>query len=119
MRNMSFSLTTEQIQQRTKTVTRRLGWRTLKAGDGVWAVKKCMGLKPGERVERLAALRVVRVRRERLDAITAADVAAEGFPHLSSAEFVAMFCAAMRVTPSAVVTRIEFAYVDDRPTRDA
>lgn len=65
-RNMSFSMTTEQIRNRTKTVTRRLGWEFLKPGDVVNAVVKAMGLKPGEKVERLCQLRVKNVRRERL-----------------------------------------------------
>lgn len=32
MRNMSFSMTTEQMYQQTQTVTRRLGWSFLKPG---------------------------------------------------------------------------------------
>lgn len=46
-RNMSFTLTIEQMRARTKTVTRRKGWAFLKPGDLVWAVVKGMGLKPG------------------------------------------------------------------------
>lgn len=65
-RNMSFSLTTQQIQNRTKTVTRRKGWAFLRPGDRVWACRKCMGLKPGERIERLALLEVVIVLAEPL-----------------------------------------------------
>ena len=68
MRNMSFALTTEQIRARTKTVTRRLGWEFLKPGDLVQAVVKCQGLKKGEKVEPLAELRIVAVRRESLNA---------------------------------------------------
>lgn len=45
---MSFSHTTDQILNRTKTVTRRLGWENLQPGDRFWAVKKAMGLKRGE-----------------------------------------------------------------------
>ena len=52
-RNMSFSLTTDQVRNRTKTVTRRLGWwknkhgkRLLQVGDIVNACVKCMGLQP-------------------------------------------------------------------------
>jgi len=33
MRNMSFSLTTQQCREMTKDVTRRLGWAILKPGD--------------------------------------------------------------------------------------
>ena len=64
---MSFALTTEQIFNRTKTVTRRVGWTFLKPGDLLCAVRKGQGLKKGEKVERLATLRVVSVRRESLD----------------------------------------------------
>jgi len=32
-RNISFALTTQQVRNRTKTVTRRAGWLFLKAGD--------------------------------------------------------------------------------------
>ena len=43
-RNMSFMLTTEQVRNKTKTVTRRLGWWFLKPGEIVNAVEKGMGL---------------------------------------------------------------------------
>lgn len=39
MRNMSFALTTPQILNRSKTVTRRAGWSFLKPGDIVCAVQ--------------------------------------------------------------------------------
>lgn len=110
MRNMSFSLTTNQIRQRTKTVTRRLGWKTLKPGDLLCACRKCMGLKPSESIERLGTIRVVSVRREPLDAITTADVAREGFRGMSPEEFVRMFCDHMGGVPEQDVTRIEFEY---------
>lgn len=63
MRNMSFSLTTPQMRDRTKTLTRRLGWYSLKPGDRVQAVVKGMGLKKGEKVERLCVIEVVSVHR--------------------------------------------------------
>lgn len=40
MRNMSFALTKRQVLERTKTVTRRLGWEKLRPGDLVRAVEK-------------------------------------------------------------------------------
>ena len=43
-KNMGFMLTTKQIIDETKTVTRRLGWRFPNVGDELWAVKKAMGL---------------------------------------------------------------------------
>ena len=55
-RNMSFAITTSQVRDRSKTVTRRLGWRFLKRGDVVCAVVKNMGLKKGEKVQRLCRI---------------------------------------------------------------
>jgi len=110
MRNMSFALTTDQIKRQTKTVTRRSGWRFLKAGDQLCACVKCMGLKPGEQIERLAVIRVTSVKRERLNAITKADCLAEGFPRMTPGAFVAMFCKHMGGGPAQFVTRIEFTY---------
>lgn len=122
MRNMSFALTTPQIQHHTKTVTRRLGWLTLRPGQQVRAVKKCMGLRPGEKVEPLAVLRVVSVRREPLRRLQddpeygAAEIAAEGFAdhpeYGQSAAWVQFFCATHAgCTPDTEITRIEFEYV--------
>ncbi len=53
MRNMSFMLTTQQMQDRTKDVTRRVGWWFLKPGDVIMAVEKGMGLKKGEKIKRM------------------------------------------------------------------
>lgn len=67
MRNISFALTTSQIVAGTKDVTRRMGWQFLKVGDLLRPVRKCMGLRPGEKVEALRApIRVIDVRREPL-----------------------------------------------------
>jgi hypothetical protein len=95
-RNMSFALTTDQIRNRTKTVTRRRGWANLKPGEEFWAVVKAMGLKPGEKIERIALLRCVRNAPTILDSIGKSgtyrnDAAKEGFPGMTAAEFVAMF----------------------------
>jgi hypothetical protein len=115
-RNISFALTTDQIRNRTKTVTRRVGWKFLKAGDTLNACVKCMGLKPGEKIERLATIRVVDVRREPLDSPYYAqkgllESRREGFD-ISYHKFVAMFCQHMKCEPTQEVTRIEFEYVD-------
>lgn len=112
-RNMSFALTTEQIRRRTKTVTRRKGWKFLKAGELLNACVKCQGLKPGEKIERLALLRVVDVSEDCLELITAADVEREGFPEMTASAFVAMFCRHMGGEPWQTVTRIEFEYVEE------
>lgn len=112
MRNMSFALTTEQILARTKTVTRRMGWAFLKPGDRIQAIEKGMGLKKGETVRRLAVLRIEQVTREPLvSGLSHVDVYREGFPNLTPAEFVDMFCRTHKgCTPDTVVTRIEFTY---------
>jgi hypothetical protein len=115
MRLMAFSLTTDQIRGRTKTVTRRLGWSDLRPGELLQAVEKSMGLKKGERVRRLAVLRARHVWREPLRAATGAaidEARLEGFPHLTTEEFIAFFCRSHRgCTWDTVVTRIEFGYV--------
>ncbi len=111
MRNMSFALTTEQFKAKTKTVTRRLGWEHLKVGEYVRGVKKCMGLKPGEKIEALGVIKVTDIRRERLDQITADDVRREGFPEMTRGGFVFMFCKHMKAQHDTMVTRIEFVYM--------
>jgi hypothetical protein len=123
MRNISFSLTTEQIKSRTKTVTRRTGWKNLRPGQELRAVEKAMGLKAGEKIKPIAVIRVLSVRQERLEALTNDAVygfdecAKEGFadhPTLRfPSEFITFFCASHKgCAPSSEVTRIEFEYVD-------
>ena len=112
MRNMSFFLTQEQFKARTKDVTRRLGWKTLKPGELVQAVVKCQGLRPGEKIQRLGIIRVKSVHREFLDEISQNDVIREGFPKLGIKGFIDMFCLHMKVKPETCVTRIHFEYVE-------
>lgn len=121
MKLMSFALTTEQVRNQTKTVTRRLGWKDAKPGDVVQPIVKGQGLKKGEKVVRIGCpIRFVSVERCRLDALLGDDFAAsdeaklEGFPQLTSEEFVAMFCEHNRCTPDTEVTRIEFGYTEPR-----
>lgn len=118
---MSFMLTTAQIQARTKTVTRRDGWKMLKAGDLLCAVEKSQGLGKGGKIRRLATIRVTSVRRERLDEMLSNtswgfdECAREGFPNMPPSEFVTFFCNSHRgITPSSEITRIEFEYVGSR-----
>jgi hypothetical protein len=108
---MSFFYTTEQIRNRTKTVTRRVGWKDLVPGDRIKAVVKCQGLKRGEKTEPLAEIEIISIRSEPLYAITAEDCAAEGFPEMGPDDFVAMFCDHMMHRPDWPVNRIEFRYV--------
>lgn len=114
MRNISFSLTTKQFNDRTKTVTRRLGWKFLKPGDRLMGCEKCMGLKRGESPEKLHALEVVTVMREQLQHIYIHgdnEMAREGFPELSYEGFIQMFVSHMNCSDDAVVTRIEFKHL--------
>lgn len=110
MRNISFSLTTPQFLNRTKSVTRRLGWKFLNAGDRLMACKKCVGLKPGEKSERLGEIEVVSVRRELLCDITEDDVFREGFAEASREWFILHFMQAMKCKHNVEVTRIEFKH---------
>jgi hypothetical protein len=117
MRNMSFMLTTEQVKKKQKTVTRRNGWKNIKVGEQIRAVKKCMGLKKGEKMESLGIIRVISKRREPLNELSRApdygerEVAREGFIHLRPEEFIQMYCAHNKCKPSDSITRIEFEYV--------
>jgi len=112
MRLMSFFLTTEQVRAGTKTVTRRLGWGFLRPGDLLMACVKCQGLKKGEAIERIRPIRVVSTRWEPVAAITKEDVAREGFPDMTPAGFVEVFCREMGVGPDTLVNRIEFEHVE-------
>lgn len=123
MRNISFLLTQQSVRDRTKTVTRRLGWPNLKPGDLLSGVEKGMGLKKGESVVRLATIRVVSVRFEPLSKMLdepdygASECIKEGFgnhPLLCvPANFVAFFCKShKKCTEQTEVNRIEFEYVD-------
>lgn len=113
-RLMSVSLTEKQVRDRTKLVTRRLGWLMLEPGDTLTLCKKVMGRKKGEPLVRIVDVDVVSVRRERLDAITAQDVDLEGFPEMTPAEFITFFCGSHKgCTPSTEVTRIEWRWADE------
>lgn len=110
-RLMSVQLTTEQVRRRQKTVTRRRGWTMLRPGDQLTLCPKVRGRRRGEPLERIVTVDVVTVSRERLDTITSTDVAAEGFPDLTPAEFVDFFCATHPgITPIDDITRIEWTY---------
>lgn len=112
--NMSFSHTVEQIRNRTKTVTRRLGWLKIKPGDRFWAVVKAMGLKKGEKVERLDLCECVSNRRELPSDITDEDVTKEGFPGWTRDQFLKLFYRINQTLRCGQrISRIEFKYVKD------
>jgi len=116
VRNMSFSHTTEQMRARTKTVTRRIGWLGLKPGDLLQAVEKAMGLGKGGKVRRLGVIRVLTVRRERLDELVrpgsygAEEMVKEGFPELDPQDFMLRYFVE-KIEPNELITRIEFEHV--------
>lgn len=118
MRLISFSLTTRQVRDGSKTVTRRLGWADLKPGNRLQACVKCMGIPKGGHVEKIRVIECVSNRAEPLCQMTKvpqygeAEVKREGFPHLTPAQFVEMFCREMKVKPWQSVNRIEFRSVD-------
>ena len=122
MRNMSFALTTDQVRAGTKTVTRRMGWKFLKPGELIQPVRKCMGLKPGEKIEKLRGpIRVVSVRDESLwymwlePTYGLAECKLEGFPGLTPLDFIDMFCASHKgCQRDSIVTRIEFEYLPEQ-----
>lgn len=116
MRNMSFKLTTEQFKNQTKTVTRRLGWNFLQEGDRIMGCEQCQGIKAGT-LNRLGEIEIVSVRKEQLSFISSKDVALEGFPNMTTDEFITMFCGHMKCTAWTEVTRIEFRYLD-KPTEE-
>lgn len=112
MRAMSFMLTTEQMRNRTKTVTRRLGWNSLKRGDRLIAAVKCQGLGKGGKRQDICVVEVVAATVEVLLEITKEDVVREGFPEMSPADFIAMFCKHMKCDQTTLVNRIEFKFVE-------
>lgn len=117
MRNISFMITPNQILDQSKTVTRRNGWWGLNYGDILQPVRKGMGLKKGEKIEKLGGpIRVVFVWRERLDTISCIECEREGFPNMTPAQFVEMFCQSHKgVEPRSVINRIEFEYMEVKP----
>lgn len=115
MRNMSFALTTQQVRDQSKTVTRRLGWKTLQPGALLQPVVKGMGLRKGEHPIKIGGpIRVISVRREWLHEIEQQpeDCAREGFPQMQPSDFIEMFTRHNNCASGDKVTRIEFEYVE-------
>jgi len=117
-RNMSFAMTTDQFRDRSKDVTRRFGWWFLTPGDQVMGVEKSMGLKKGEKINRLGLIEIVSTGPEPLNAITPADVRREGFPNWTPEQFITMLVNYYKVDPAETVNRIEFRHVKQDKTND-
>ena len=111
MRNMSFALTTQQFINKSKTVTRRFGWKFLKKGDLICGVEKAMGLQKGEKIKRLGVIRIISNDVVRLDSITQDDVIKEGFPNWKPADFINLITKHYNVKSDSMINRIEFEYV--------
>ena len=131
MMNISFSATIDKFRQRRKHVTRRLGWQNLKPGDRLMGCEKVQGIKKGGLV-RMGEIKILEVDREPLKDITRyscrvipeqitkyyaltpylpSEMTLEGFPELSSVEFIKMFCKInKKCTPDTEITRILFDY---------
>ncbi len=120
---MSFRLTTSAVLDRSKDVTRRVGWDWLRPGVDLQPIVKGQGLKKGERVERLGGpIRVIAVHQEPLRAVLdepaygLREVRREGFPDMTPQAFVEMFTGTHGgrdgCTLSTLVTRIEFVYLE-------
>jgi hypothetical protein len=125
---MSVAFTEQAVIERRKTVTRRKGWwldkhgrRLLVPGDRLTLCRKVMGRKAGEPLVRLAEVEVVDVCRQTLARLhesspwVESEMAAEGFPCLDGKEFVRRyFVEAQGLTSWAMVTRIEWRYLDSK-----
>lgn len=121
MPRMSCSMTTPQVEDRSKTVTRRATttWRKLKVGDRVTLIEKGMGLKRGEKQRVLAEVEIVSVRIEPLGKIAdPGELSAEGFPDATPAWFRSFWACAhgfghIGLTDLAAIKcrRIEWRYL--------
>lgn len=126
-RLMSVAYTEQAVIDRLKTVTRRKGWWENKNGHGLLfhgdrltLCRKVMGRNKGEPLVRLADVEVFDVRREPLDDLWtgntdygAREMVAEGFPGMDPREFWRrFFWEAQRIPETALVTRIEWRYVE-------
>lgn len=113
MLHISFALTTPQLLNGTKSVTRRNGWKKVKVGDQLMAIEKGMGLKKGEKVKKLGVIEIVNVRREPLDALynNSEDCAREWFPDWTPEQFISFYCKANKSKHYELVTRIEFKMI--------
>ena len=109
MRNMSFMHTADHIRSRTKTVTRRLGWSFLKAGDLVMACDKTRGVKAGQ-IRTICPIKIISVTKVPLTPMSPEELSREGFPQMTEAEFVQLFFGINKGTGMCHVNRIEFTY---------
>ena len=109
---MSFAMTTQQVRDQTKDVTRRFGWLFSKPGDIYQPVVKGMGLKKGESITKIGVLiRVVSAHLEPLNSITKDECIREGFPDYEPEDFIFMMLKHYKCRPEKPINRIEFEYL--------
>lgn len=122
MKNISFALTTLQVYAQCKTVTRRFGWWNLKPETYLQGVVKGMGLRKGEKVQKIHVIYPTAVAPESLRKIVdfpaygEAEMIKEGFPNMTPAQFVEMICDTHKgKTPDSIINRIAFEYLSPAP----
>lgn len=121
-RNISFSMTTQQIRDKSKTVTRRRGWANLQLKTKLIACVKCMGLKKGQQIERIGLIEVLDVKREALGELLkepygSEEARKEGFPELTGEQFAKKFIADQGGDLNQIVTRIEFKHIREEASQ--
>lgn len=116
MKNMSFAHTTQQCIDYLETVTRRNGWSNLRAGEIVQGVVKGMGLKAGEKIEKIHVIQIIENRTEPLNTLLKLprygrnEMIKEGFPGRDPADFVRWYCENNKKEPGDFINRIDFRY---------
>jgi hypothetical protein len=114
MKRMSFSMTTAAARAHTESVTRRLGWWSVKPGEVIMAIEKGMGLKKGEKQVEIGPFRVVSAKGEQVRDFFKygpEECAREGFPDLTPVQFVAMFKRHHSIPDNWPVNRIEIEWL--------
>lgn len=118
MRNLSFMMTGPQFLDRSKDVTRRLGWLFAKPGMVVMGVEKSQGLGKGGKIKPYGPIEFVSVQREALSLMIIEPVYGrdecrrEGFPGMTPEEFVEFWMKGHHIKdPATIVTRLEFKYL--------
>lgn len=108
---ISCAKTTQAVVERTKTVTRRWGWRHARVGMRLRIVDRLRyrGSDPPQRI--LAYARIVQVDLVNpFDHMDQAELEREGCGHMTESEFLSLILSMKPRGPSAVLRRIEWMY---------
>lgn len=116
MANISFYATTQQFIDRTKIVTRRFAWWNLKPGQKLCGIEKGQGLKKDEKINRLHNIEIISALPECVYELAnypdpQAELAKEGFPDMTPADFIEFLCKMNKKKPGDLVNRIEFIHL--------